>query len=134
MKKGIFILLCIVLLNCQSEIPQKKYYKARSTDTIALLNLTTTNNRFYGDYEIKYSGDKYSGHVRGEIIGDTLIGRFRYKTLKNSFRVIPFVLLKNNDTYIQGTGVTWMYLNIPYLEKKTIEFKNTNLHFIPNNE
>lgn len=131
MEKGICILFCIVLLSCQSEKPQKKYYKANSNDTIALLQLITDKDRFYGDYEIKYSGDKYSGQVRGEIAGDTLIGRFKYKTAKKSFREVPFVLLKSNDIYIQGTGVTWMYFNIPYFDKKSIQFKSTNLHFIP---
>lgn len=131
MKKILFILIFIALASCQSDVTSKKHFKATSTDTIALLDLTITNNRFYGNYKIKYSGDQFSGQVRGEVLGDTLIGRFRYNTAKGTFAVMPFVLLKKEDTYIQGTGVTWTYLNIPYLEKKSIQFKATNLHFIP---
>ena len=134
MKKTLFILMFMVLVSCQSDIAPKKYFKATSTDTLALLDLTITNNKFYGNYKIKYSGDQFSGQVRGEVIGDTLIGRFKYNTAQGTFAVKPFVLLKKEDTYIQGTGVTWIYLNIPYFEKTSIQFKTTNLHFVPSTQ
>ncbi len=131
MKKLACILGVTFLAGCQSEQPEARWYKATKNDTVALLSIAIRQNRFYGQYEMQCGADHYAGQVRGEKSGDTLTGRFKYETENGSFKLVPFVVLKRHDTFIEGTGSVWTYLNIPYYDKKSIEFKPQNLLFEP---
>lgn len=133
MIKNIFCVVAVLcLISCESNNELKSYYRATKNDTIAQLSLTIHKGRFFGHYEIDYGGsEKISGEVRGEKKGDTLKGRFKYMSENDTPKLVPFVLLKRGQMYIEGNGPIWTYLNIPYYNEESMEFSDSNFTFQP---
>jgi hypothetical protein len=127
----LFVVLQL-LAGCRSDKPFKKFYSGTDSVSQALLTMTVNEDSFYGQLEVRYEGfDKDSGEVRGERIGDTLKGRFRYIPYGRTQKIKPFVLLMRNDTLKYGTGSTWIYLNIPYIPSENLQFSDSSYQFSP---
>lgn len=129
--KKLLILLVFILFSCKEEGKQMKYKGSNGKDS-AILDLTIKEeeDRFYGTYEVFYGGNdkvKDSGKVSGEIIGDTLKGKFVYISYGGGESIKPFVLLKSEKNYSVGSGVTANLLGIPYFLPETISFKENFL-------
>lgn len=132
MRNVFYIVIIICLISCESNNQLKSYYRATKNDTIALLSLTINETSFFGQYEIQYSSSiKDSGEVRGEKIGDTLKGRFKYISYGGNLKIVPFVVLKRGQVYIEGKGSIWTLFNIPYYNQESLEFDNSNFKFLP---
>ena len=132
--KGIFgILGFLILMGCQSNKAHDfKFYQAVKGKDTALLKLAQYDNKFYGQLEIRYGGvGKESGEVRGEKKGDTLKGKFDYRTYGGSKKWAPFVLLKRGETFKMGSGITTTFMNIPLFIDGTLKFEDSDFQFKP---
>ena len=107
------------------------YYAVHESDT-AILSIGTHKDRFFGQYEIYYGNRsvKDSGNVEGTISGDTLRGKFRYRAFGGTINVKPIIFLKQQEKLILGSGVTAIFMNIPYYMPGTIEFENSKFTFL----
>lgn len=127
--------LTFLINSCAGESPANLTYRAINGKDTAELKLNLDENKFYGTYKINYSGDMLdSGHVRGDIKGDTLIGYLRYKPFGMAhFKRKPIALLKGDEgALIQGKGHVAVYMNIPYFWEKTpIKYDDPEFIFKP---
>ena len=133
MKSRIGIVVFLVLVGCQSNKANEfQFYQAVKDKDTALLKLAEFDNKFYGLLEIRYGGiGKESGEVRGEKIGDTLKGKFDYRTYGGSKKWAPFVLLKRGKTLKMGSGVATTFMNIPLFIDGTLKFEDSDFQFEP---
>ncbi|WP_051929354.1 hypothetical protein [Flavobacterium sp. 83] len=131
MKSIIAIVTVFIFIGCQSDKPKNfKFYKALKGKDIALLRLMETENNFYGQFEIKYGGaGKDSGEVRGVKIGDTLKGKYDYRSYGGNKKWAPFVLLRRGEIFKWGNGVVTTYMNIPFIIPETLKFDDSDFQF-----
>ena len=127
------IALLLLLASCKNENPVPvNHYKWSDKEDVGLLELSIREKRFYGKYSIHYS--KYSteeGEVSGEVIGDTLKGKFKYITYGGRKELAPFVLLKKGNEYVVGKGLTYKLFHIPYFSNESLTFNDQNLILDP---
>lgn len=138
-RKVVFIsfcaIVCAMLYNCGDATKEGKYfyYRAVNNADTALLSFTKLeDNRFFGQYEIRYEGfHKDSGEVRGIISGDTIKGSFYYSPYGGGvLKRYPVALLKRNNKLILGKGVISVYMGIPsFLKGDTIDYSNSEFVF-----
>ena len=125
----LFMLFVLILVTSCNDVKQKKvfYTSVKGKDT-AFLRITTYEKRFYGSYEVYYGSRfmKDSGAVEGDISGDTLRGKFRYRSYGGSKVISPIIFLHSGDKLIQGRGVVASYMGISYfMPDSPIEFNDT---------
>ncbi len=122
-----------MVLSCQSDKEQKtKFYQAIKGKDTALLKLAEYDNKFYGQLELRYGGvGKESGEVRGEKIGDTLKGKFDFRTYGGSKKWAPFVVLQQGPVLKMGSGVATTFMNMPFYIDGTLQFDDTDFQFHP---
>ncbi|WP_353100793.1 hypothetical protein [Myroides odoratus] len=120
LKYGIYgVIGMVVLLGIFScnDIEQKRvlYTAVKGTDT-AFLEITTYEKRFYGNYEVNYGNRsrKDTGTVEGEIVGDTLRGKFRYLSYGGNKTIKPIIFLRQGNKLKQGRGAVASYMGISY--------------------
>lgn len=128
--RNLSILLFIAMLlgcNFNEKKTDPTIYRAINGKDTAVISLSTAENRFWGQYEIRYSKmGKDSGDVRGEIIGDTLRGVYKYISYGGSWKKAPIALLKKNDKLILGKGVASSLMDMPiYMSDVPIDYNNS---------
>ena len=126
----IFItLIFTTLLSCQSQDKKttgsKEYVAIYKSDT-AFLSITMDKNRFYGTLKIFNRGvSPDSGSIEGDIKGNNLVGTYYYTPHRSREpKRKAFALLKNQDTFVEGTGLQQIYMGIPYYEPSSLSFDN----------
>lgn len=132
--RNLSILLIIVMLfgcDFNEKKTEATLYQAINGKDTAVILLSTAENRFWGQYEIRYSKmGKDSGDVRGEIIGDTLRGVYKYISYGGSWKKAPIALLKKNDKLILGKGVASSLMDMPiYLSDVPLDYNNSKFIF-----
>lgn len=112
---------------------KKEFYRAINGKDTAFLSLSSSENRFWGQYEIRYGKTgKDSGQVRGEYIGDTLRGVFKFLSFGGSLKQAPIALWKKDNKLILGKGVVSSLLDMPiYMTEVPIDYKNPEFVFEP---
>ncbi|AOW11210.1 hypothetical protein EM308_01735 [Flavobacterium gilvum] len=126
--------LISLIMSCKKREPQeyRTFYRAINGKDTALLIIGTNKERFFGNYQI-YHGSraiKDSGVVDGEISGDTLRGKFKYRTYGGGVTTIPVIFLKHNDKLITGKGVPiTLFGLIHFSPEYPIDFKNPEFVF-----
>lgn len=129
---AIFIFSSII--SCKKKDPEeyRTFYRAVNAKDTAILAIGTNKNRFFGHYQI-YHGNraiKDSGVVEGEIFGDTLRGKFKYRTYGGGVTTIPIIFLNRNDKLITGNGVPVTLFGLVHFSPKyPIDFKNPKFVF-----
>lgn len=131
----IFITLIVLISACRREsLPDSTYLAINGKDTVEL-KLIIDKDKFYGTYKTTYSGGiSDSGHVRGNIKGDTLIGSYRYRPYDMAhFKLKPIALLRGDDgVLIQGNGQLAVYMTVSYFwEKVPIQYDDPEFVFKP---
>ncbi|WP_177764596.1 hypothetical protein [Flavobacterium sp. I3-2] len=137
MKPVPFILFLFLLCSCNNQNEEEKYYRAVSFDKkdTAYLKLSEFDNQFYGKHLIRYADKTYDlGDVSGEIIGDTLKGRFKYISRRNSKFTKPFAVLKTKNGLKLGNGMVSYYAQIPFYANGSIQFPDSLFYFTPINK
>mgnify|MGYP003642384133 CR=1 FL=1 len=131
MKSIIGIVAFLILMGCQSNKANDfKFYQAVKGKDTAILKLAEYDNKFHGQLEIRYGGiGKESGEVRGEKKGDTLKGKFDFRTYGGSKKWAPFVLLRKGKTFKMGSGVATTFMNIPLFIDGTLKFEDSDFQF-----
>lgn len=127
-----FFLLVSLLLGCDFKKKEEvALYRAINGKDTAFLSLSTSKNRFWGQYEVRYGKmGKDSGEVRGEYIGDTLRGVFKYLSFGGSLKQTPIALLKKDNKLILGKGVVSSLLDMPiYMSEIPIDYNNPEFVF-----
>lgn len=120
LKYRIYVVIGTVVLlgtfSCK-DIEQKRvlYTAVKGTDS-AFLEITTYEKRFYGNYEVNYGkrSRKDTGTVEGEIVGDTLRGKFRYLSYGGNKIIKPIIFLRQENKLKQGRGAVASYMGISY--------------------
>ncbi len=129
----IFFLIFTLLFACDLKKTKNNYtcYRAVNGKDTAYLKLGKDQNRFWGNYEIRYGKTgKDSGDVRGEFLGDTLRGTFSYLSFGGNWKKTPIALLKKNNTLILGKGVAAILMDMPiYLPEIPIDYSNPEFIF-----
>ena len=131
----IFIVLSILFLSCDNSIRNGKqfYYRAVNDKDTALLSfIKLEDNRFFGQYEIRYGGvKKDSGELRGIISGDTIKGSFYYHPYGGGvLKRYPVALLKRKNKLLLGEGVISVYMGIPsFMKSEPIDYSDPEFVF-----
>jgi hypothetical protein len=131
--KIIYLLLFLVFTSCGPKY-DTKYYKAISLNKqdTALLELTTSGRGFYGNYQIKYKDSTIDdGAIVGNIIGDTLLGKYTYLSRGNARIIDPVVFLKTKDKLKLGTGTAGTYMGFHVYSRGSISFNDSLFQFEP---
>lgn len=132
---GFCVVFAAILFSCADGNNKEKqfYYRAVNNKDTALLNfIKLEDNRFYGQYEIRYGESrKDSGEVRGIISGDTIKGSFYYQPYGGGvLKRYPIALLKRKNKLLLGKGVISVYMGIPsYLKGEPIDYSNPEFVF-----
>lgn len=137
MKTILFITFVFILCSCSNQNENEKYYRAVSLDKkdTAYLKLSEFENQFIGKFLIQYSDKTFDlGDVTGEIIGDTLKGKFKYISRRNSKFTKPFAILKTKDGLKLGNGMVSYYAQIPFYASGSIQFSDSLFFFKPINK
>lgn len=130
--------VCVVMLlccSCDNSIKNGKhyFYKAiKDKDTALLHFVKLEDNRFFGDYVIKYGGAyKDSGEVRGIISGDTIKGSYYYHPYGGGIlKRYPIALLKRKKKLLLGKGVISVYMGIPnFIKGEPIDYSHPEFIF-----
>ena len=131
----ILIVFSILFLSCDNSIKNGKqfYYRAVNDKDTALLSfIKLEDNRFFGQYEIRYGGvRKDSGELRGIISGDTIKGSFYYHPYGGGvLKRYPVALLKRKNKLLLGEGVISVYMGIPsFMKGEPIDYSNPEFVF-----
>jgi hypothetical protein len=131
--KIIYLLLFLVCISCGPKY-DTKYYKAVSLDKqdTALLKLVTSNGGFYGDYQIKYKDRTTdNGAVVGNIMGDTLLGKYTYLSRSNARIIAPIAFLRTRKKLKLGTGTSGIYMGFHVYSRGSITFNDSLFQFEP---
>ncbi len=126
MRKLLFITF-LFLVGCSNPegviLSEKDYISIVDRDT-SLLHLTLYKNKFYGKLTIKQPGNVIiKGDVNGKIEKDTLIGDYLYTPYKWKYQKrMPFVLLKQDENFIEGTGIVSILLGVPHYMPRSLSF------------
>lgn len=132
-----FSLLTFLLLffgSCDKIENNSKFYKAIShnKEDTAYLKIDFTEKQFTGKYLVLYKDStKDLGNLSGELVGDTLKGKFNYISRRNSKFIKPIAFLKSNENLKLGTGGVSTYMSIPFYTDGTIVFHDSLFQFIP---
>lgn len=131
---GIYALFFILLtISCKKKNDEyRSFYRAVNGKDTAVLSIGTNKERFFGHYQIYYGSRKVkdSGVVDGLISGDTLRGKYKYRTYGGGVSIIPVIFLKRNDKLVIGTGVAETLYGLVYFSPKfPIDFKNPKFIF-----
>ncbi|WP_300491596.1 hypothetical protein [Flavobacterium sp.] len=126
----------VLLSGCQKKDfnEYRSYYRAVHHNDTALLAIETHKDRFYGQYQIYYGSRavKDSGNIEGIISGDTLRGKYRYRSFGGGINVVPVIFLKRNGKLILGSGIAASYMNFVYYKPEfPIVFDSTKFVFDP---
>lgn len=126
-----FISSLLLLTSCKdTKSANKIYYQAINGKDTARLSVIYYEDRFFGQYERIYGKNgKDSGNVRGQLVGDTLKGEFKYLSLGGSKSISPIVFLKKDDKLLLGKGLISTYMNIPFYVKDVPMDYNTGFVF-----
>lgn len=128
------LVFCTIFLACADgkEKGKQFYYRGINQRDTAFLSFTKLeDNRFFGQYEIRYGlSRKDSGEVRGIISGDTIKGSFYYHPYGGGvLKRYPISLLKQNNKLLLGKGIISVYMGIPsFLKGDPIDYNNP--HFV----
>ncbi len=129
------VVFCVLFLSCDNNIKNGKhyFYKAvNNRDTALLYFIKLDDNRFFGDYVIKYGGAyKDSGEVRGIISGDTIKGTYYYHPYGGGvLKRYPIALLKQKNKLLLGRGVISVYMGIPnFIKGEPIDYSEPEFIF-----
>lgn len=132
---GVCVVFSAIVFSCADGNKKEKqfYYRAiKDKDTVFLNFIKLEDNRFYGQYEIRYGQSrKDSGEVRGIISGDTIKGSFYYQPYGGGvLKRYPIALLKRKKKLLLGKGVISVYMGIPsYLKGDPINYSNPEFVF-----
>lgn len=123
-----------LIMSCKKKAPEgsRTFYRAINDKDTAILAIETNKDRFFGNYQIYHESRaiKDSGVVDGEISGDTLRGKFKYRTYGGGVTIIPVIFLKLNDKLITGTGVPVTLFGLVHFSPEyPIDFKNPKFVF-----
>lgn len=123
-----------LIVSCKKKTPDENrtFYRAINGKDTAILAIETNKERFFGNYQIYHESRaiKDSGVVDGEISGDTLRGKFKYRTYGGGVTIIPVIFLKRNDQLITGNGVAATLFGLVHFSPKhPIDFKNPKFVF-----
>jgi len=127
-----FIIYVFIICSCSKRNEEEKYYRAVSFDIkdTAYIKLSEIDNQFNGKYLVIYSDKTFDlGNISGEIIGDTLKGKNKYISRRNSEFIKPIAFLKENENLKQGTGMVSYYFQIPFYANGTIQFPDSLFQF-----
>jgi hypothetical protein len=126
-----FLLLSIYGCDFREKKEKSTFYRAINGKDTAIISLSTYENRFWGQYEIRYGKmGKDSGEVRGEFIGDTLRGVYNYISFGGSLKQAPIALLKKNNKLLLGKGVVSSLMDMPiYVHEIPIDYDNSEFVF-----
>lgn len=132
----VFFVFFSLFLSCDNTIKNGKkysYWASNGRDTALLDLVTLEDNRFFGQYEIRYGGGvrKDSGEVRGFISGDTIKGSYYYQPYGGGvFKRYPIALLKRKNRLLLGKGVISVYMGIPsFLKTEPIDYSKPEFVF-----
>lgn len=125
--KKTVLLFSFILVGCVDRQNQFSKYenlfaiKGRDTTNIALL---ITGEQFIGNYEVYGPGGYFvQGEISGDVKGDSLLGSLYYTPYKwTDKKRKAFALLKKDSVYIQGHGLEYIYMNIPYYKRENVRF------------
>lgn len=129
-----YLLLIAGLASCSGPDYSTIHYRDGSADTrdTALLELSTSQDHFYGKYRITYNGTtKDDGTLSGHVIGDTLSGKFTFLSKDNVQSVEPIVFLRQGKDLQLGTGTIGTYLGLRVYKYGSLVFKDSLFHFQP---
>lgn len=131
---GFLLVMILIISGCQKKKRDNylTFYQAVNGKDTAVLGIGKNKNRFFGNYQIFYNGRavKDSGVVDGEIKGDTLRGKFKYRTYGGGVNIIPIIFLERNGTLISGKGIAASFMNLVYfMPEYPIEFENPDFVF-----
>lgn len=129
---GIFLLGSLIVGCARKENqPEPTLYLAINGKDTAILALHIDQDRFYGQYEIRYGKmGKDSGDIRGIIKGDSLHGVYTYISYGGSWKKAPIALLKKNNKLLLGKGVAAILLGEPcYLPEVSVDYINSEFIF-----
>ena len=132
---GVLLAFCVTFFSCAKDNKKEKrfFYRAINDEDTAILRFTKLeDNRFFGQYEIRYGESrKDSGEVRGIIVGDTIKGSFYYHPYGGGvLKRYPVSLLKQNNKLLLGKGVISVYMGIPsFLKGDPIDYSNPEFVF-----
>lgn len=122
-----------VLLGCSRRVEDNRvFYRANHGKDTALLAISTSEVRFFGQYERWYGSRSVrdSGAVEGLISGDTLRGKYRYRSYGGEVKIAPVIFLRSGKKLILGDGVTATYMGIAYYTPEVpIEFNDSGFVF-----
>jgi len=132
----LMLLFSVLLSSCRKKDfnEYRSYYRAVHHNDTALLAIETHKDRFYGQYQIYYGSRavKDSGNIEGVISGDTLRGKYRYRSFGGGINVVPVIFLKRNGKLILGSGIAASYMNFVYYKPEfPIVFDSTKFVFDP---
>ena len=129
----IIILIFTALSGCNKKIEDRRvFYKAAHGKDTALLTISTYDQHFSGQYEIWYETRtmRDSGVVDGLISGDTLRGKFKYRTYGGGVNIVPIIFLRKGNKLVLGSGLATSYMGLVfYSPDYPIEFDNSNFVF-----
>lgn len=132
---SVLLSFCVLFFSCDNSIKNGKqlfYRGINDKDTAFLSFIKLEDNRFFGQYEIRYSGfHKDSGEVRGIIVGDTIKGSFYYSPYGGGvLKRYPIALLKRKNKLLLGKGIISVYMGIPsFLKGEPIDYSNPEFIF-----
>ncbi|MCF2443531.1 hypothetical protein L0657_06140 [Dyadobacter sp. CY345] len=131
--KTIYLLLFLVFTSCGPNY-DTKYYKTISLDKqdTASLKLIISERGFYGNYQIKYKDRTIDdGTIVGNIMGDTLLGKYSYLSRGNARLVAPIAFLKVGEKLKLGTGIAGTYMGFHVYSRGSISFNDSLFQFKP---
>jgi hypothetical protein len=131
--KIIYLLLFLVFISCGPKY-DTKYYKAISLNKqdTALLKLVISDGGFYGDYQIKYKDRTFdNGSIVGNIMGDTLLGKYTYLSRGNARVIDPIAFLKTSKKLKLGSGTSGTYMGFHVYSRGSITFNDSLFQFEP---
>lgn len=127
------MLLLASIYGCDFKSKKEEYttYRAINGKDTAVLSISIDKNRFWGRYEIIYGKmGKDSGEVRGEFIGDTLRGTYKFISFGGSKKQAPIAFLKKNNKLLLGKGVASSLMDMPvYMSDFPIDYNDPEFVF-----
>jgi|GEM_PF-4710434 len=121
----IIILAYYFCLSCESDI-QFTDFEGKHQKYDAYASIRLEKNIFYGTYTIQYPDEKKDvGTIRGERLGDTLLGKYKYKSRNGDEKIVPIAFLYKNDTLTRGKGIEKVYAQIPFYDPQTLIFADS---------
>jgi hypothetical protein len=132
-KKIICLLVLVAVWSCVPEYETKYYLGvSRFSKDTGLLKLVLSEEAFYGDYQINYDDKSLDkGSVKGNVSGDTLLGKFSFLSRNNVRTVAPVAFLKSSEGLKSGVGTAGTYMGFHVFLRGSIIFGDSLLQFQP---